>query len=74
MVLTKKGAVVVEILVILAVMAITSAVVLILINSGVVNVRTDYEPVQVLNTEFLPVGRAGHMAVREFSFCENINK
>ena len=69
----KKGSVIIELLIILAVMAITSAVVLLLINSGVISLRTDYEPVQVLNTEFIPVGRAGHLAVREFSFCEGID-
>jgi len=74
MVINRKGSIVIELLIILAVMAITSAVVLLLINSGVISLRTDYEPVQVLNTEFLPVGRAGHLAVREFSFCENIDR
>src|SRR3989344_3882720 len=66
----KQGKAIVELLV---VMVISSAIVLILVSTGVISVKAEHEPVSVLNTEFLPVGRAGHLAVREFSFCETVD-
>lgn len=69
----KQGKALIELLVILVVMVITSSVVLILVNAGVISVKAEHEPVSVLNAEFIPVGRAGHLAVKEFSFCETID-
>ncbi len=63
-----------QILVLLILVVFTSAVLLLLINSGIVSVRADANSEQILNTEFLPFGREGTLVIRDFQFCTSISE
>lgn len=63
-----------EFLVLLIMIALTSATVLFLVKSGVISVRADGEEVSVLDTEFIPVGREGYLAIKEFQFCDAVDE
>ena len=63
-----------EILIFLIVVVLTSAVVLFLVQSGIVTVKADGEEVPILNAEFIPVGREGYVAIKEFQFCDTVDE
>ena len=63
-----------EILIFLIVVVLTSAVVLFLVQSGIVTVKADGEEVPILNAEFIPVGREGYVAIKEFQFCDMVDE
>lgn len=73
----KKGKIEIEVFIVLITMVFTSAIILLLVYSGTITVKGDVSAEPVLNTEFLPVGREGFLAVKEFAFCsyvdENLN-
>lgn len=73
----KQGRIEIEVFMVLISMVFTSALILLLVYSGTIKVKEDVSAEPVLNTEFLPVGREGFLAVKEFSFCsyvdENLN-
>ena len=75
--MSKKGKIEIEAFIVLITMVFTSAIILLLVYSGTITVKEDVSAEPVLNTEFLPVGREGFLAVKEFSFCsyvdENLN-
>lgn len=62
-----------EILVFLMVAVFTSAAVLFLVQAGVLSVRASGEDVPLLDTEFVPVAREGHLVVKEFQFCSYVD-
>ncbi len=62
-----------EIVIFLIVVVLTSALVLFLVQSGIVTVKAESEDVSVLNAEFIPVGREGYLAIKEFQFCGAID-
>jgi hypothetical protein len=68
-----KANLAVKVLSFLVVVIVTSALVLILVKTGIVSVKAEHEPVQVLNKEFLPSRNSGHLNIREFSFCNFID-
>ncbi len=68
------GASMVEFLVLLIMIVLTSATVLFLVKTGIVAVRADGEEVSVLDTEFIPIGREGYLAIKEFQFCEKVDE
>jgi len=63
-----------EIMVMLIVAALTSALILSLVHFGVLSVRAENEEVSILNTEFIPFGREGYLTVKEFNFCSSIDE
>jgi len=69
-----KKASITEFMVLLIMIVLTSATVLFLVRSGIVSVRADVEEVSVLNTEFIPVGREGYLAIKEFQFCSDVDE
>lgn len=69
-----KKASITEFMVLLIMIVLTSATVLFLVKSGIVSVRADAEEVSVLNTEFIPVGREGYLAIKEFQFCSDVDE
>lgn len=71
--MNKKGNAMIELLVVLVVVVITSAVVLVLISSGIISVKAENEDVSLLNTEFIPFGQEGYLAVQNFQFCDSVN-
>jgi hypothetical protein len=68
----KKANVAIEILVLLVTVVLTSAIVFALVQTGVLTVKAEND-VSVLNTEFLPSERAGHLVVKEFKFCSFVD-
>src|SRR3989344_3096912 len=68
-----KTASVLELLLLLVVVVITSAVVLFLVQSGMISVKAvSNEP--ILNTEFIPLGREGSINLQEIKLCESVDK
>lgn len=68
----KKGGIAIKILILLVVIVVTSASILLLIRYEVLNVNEGPQE-QILNTEFIPSGREGTVAVKDFSFCSEID-
>lgn len=66
-----------EVFIVLITMVVTSAAILLLVRSGTIEVKEDVVAEPVLNAEFLPTGRDGFLAVKDFAFCsyvdENLN-
>lgn len=72
--MNRHGTILTEFLVLLIMIVLTSATVLFLVKSGVLMVRADGEEVSVLDTEFIPVGREGYLAIKEFQFCSDVGE
>lgn len=70
--INNKGKLAVEILVMMIVIVTTSALVLIMIKTGMIVVRAEVTTEPILNTEFLPLGKAGSLAIKEFNFCSYV--
>ena len=64
-----KGRVAIEVLVVLVAIVITSAVILFLVQSGIIAVKGQSFPEPILNAEFIPIQRDGFLAIKEFQFC-----
>jgi hypothetical protein len=71
--MNKQGKGVTELLVMLIMIVLTSGIVLLLVQSGIITVKADSEQVSVLNTEFIPMGREGSLAVKEFQLCDYVD-
>ena len=73
----KRGRIEIEVFMVLITMVFTSAIILLLVYSGTITVKEDVSTEPILNTEFLPAGREGFLAVKDFAFCsyvdENLN-
>ena len=73
-----KYASITEFMVLLIMIVLTSATVLFLVKSGVVSVRADGEvdgrEVQILDVEFIPIGREGTLAIKQFQFCDSVDE
>jgi len=65
----KKGKVATELLIMLITVVVTSAIIFLLVQAGVLTVKMEAEQTSVLNTEFIPMGREGSLAVKDFKFC-----
>jgi hypothetical protein len=70
-ILNKKAGVAIELLVLLITIVATSAIVLVLVSTGVLSVKAQPE-VNLLNAEFVPLGRQGFLAIKNFEFCEDV--
>jgi hypothetical protein len=72
--MNKKGKIATEILIMLVTIVITSAIIFLLVQADVLQVKDSNSDVSVLNTEFIPMGREGVLNLREFSFCSYIDE
>ena len=72
--MNKHGSIMMELFIFLIVILLTSATVLFLVQSGILQVRADTGDVPILNMEFIPVGREGTLAIKEFQFCGRVNE
>ena len=72
--ITKRGSVVLEIVLFMVLVVVTSAVILLLVHFGVISVKAENEQVSVLNTQFLPYAREGNLVISNIEFCENIDE
>jgi hypothetical protein len=71
--MNNKGKVIVEMLIMLVVIVITSALILYLVQSGTITVKAENDQVSILNTEFIPMGREGYLAIKDFKFCDFVD-
>jgi hypothetical protein len=71
--MNRKANAVLETMLLLVAVIVTSGVVLLLVQTGVLEVRADTVQPNVLNTEFIPLGREGFLALKEFKFCQYVN-
>jgi len=69
-----KAAGMIELIVFLIIIVVTSATVLLLIKFNVVTVKTDSVSEPVLNAEFIPYAREGSLIVKEFQLCEYVDE
>ena len=72
--MNKKASVMIELLVFLIIAVFLSASILFLIKSGIIHTKDSYEDVNLLNTEFLPLGRGGSLLIKDLSFCSYVNQ
>jgi len=70
--MNKSGGIVTQILIMLIVVVATSATVLILIQTGVLTVRADADT-NILDSSFLPYAKEGHLLIKNFQFCTDID-
>ena len=70
----KEGRIEIELFVVLITIVITSAVILLLVKSGTIEVKEDVVTEPVLNMEFLPAGKEGVLAVKDFAFCSYLDE
>jgi hypothetical protein len=68
----KQGKIVMEFLIMGILVVFTSAIMLVLIQTGVLSVKADSD-VQVIQTEFL-IQREGSMVIKEFEFCGAVDE
>ena len=72
-----RASVMLELLIFLITVVLTSVMVLFLVQSGVIAVQADgpdeRTEVPLLDTEFIPIGREGTLTIKEFQFCDLVN-
>lgn len=71
--MNKIGTGMIELIVFLIIIVVTSATVLLLIKFNVVTVKTESVQEPILNAEFIPYVREGVLVVKEFSFCRSVD-
>jgi hypothetical protein len=71
---SKQGSIVTKILVFLIVIVLTSALVLVLVKTGILSPDPSFGDVEVLNSEFIPLERSGSLVIKEFDFCRYIDQ
>ena len=69
-----KASVITETLVFLIVITLTSAIILFLIQSGIIAVKADNNDISVLNTEFIPFAQEGTLVLKDFQFCSFVDE
>jgi hypothetical protein len=65
--MNKKAKIEIELFIVLIAVALLVGGLLLLIQSGIVSVKSDSS--QILNTEFIPMGRQGSLLIQNFYFC-----
>ena len=69
----KRGRIEVEFFIVLITIVVTSAVILLLVKFGTIEVREEAVAEPVLNAEFLPTGKEGFLAMKDFAFCSYVD-
>lgn len=72
--MNKKAGIAVQVLVIMIVVILTSALIFSLVKFGVISVSQEYSQEDVLNAEFLPYGREGSLVIKDFKFCDYVDE
>ncbi|PIN73920.1 hypothetical protein COV20_02280 [Candidatus Woesearchaeota archaeon CG10_big_fil_rev_8_21_14_0_10_45_16] len=72
--LSKKGGLLVQVLVVLIVIILTSGLILYLVSSGVLTPDPARAEVDILNAEFIPLERTGTLTIKEFDMCEFVDE
>jgi hypothetical protein len=71
--MNNKANAMLETMMLLVAVVVTSGVVLLLVNTGILEVRAQEVQPDVLNTEFIPLGRDGYLVLKEFKFCQYVD-
>ena len=71
--ISNKGSVLVQVTVIVLVAALTTLVMLLLMNLGVFEEQPENEQVSLLNTQFIPLERGGDLQIRQIDFCKRVD-
>ena len=69
-----RGRIEIELFIVLITIVVTSAVILLLVKSGTIEVKDDVITEPVLNAQFLPAGREGFLVVKDFAFCGYVDE
>lgn len=69
-----RGNIAIQLLVLLVTVAVTSGIILWLVQSGIVTVNSESDDVSVLNAEFIPIGREGTVVIEEFQWCRDVDE
>ena len=69
-----KKSQVVKVLIFLVVIVLVSALTLLLVRFGIVTPKEGAEDVSILNAEFVPMGRGGSLAIKQFDFCGYVDE
>lgn len=69
-----NASVMLELLIFVVTVILTSAFVLFLVQTGVIAVEANAQEVPLLDTEFIPVGREGTLAIKDFQFCDSVDE
>jgi len=72
MLTNKKGKIEIELFMVLIGVAVIVGGLLLLIQGGVISVKADSNE-QILNTEFIPMGREGSLVISNFYFCDSVS-
>jgi len=72
--MNKKAGIIVQVLIILIFVVLTSALIIFLVKTGVISVKGETEEVRILNADFLPYGISGTLVVKEFNFCSYVDE
>jgi hypothetical protein len=70
--MNKKAKIEIELFIVLIAVALIVGGLLLLIQSGIISVKADSS--EILNTEFIPMGRQGSLLIQNFYFCDNVNE
>ena len=70
----KQASLIIEMLVLMILVVLTSGIVLFLVQSGILTVKAENEAVPILNAEFIPLVREGYLTVPEFQLCSRIDR
>jgi len=71
-IMDQQGSVIIQSLIYLVVIILSSAGVLLLINLGILTPKSSNE--EILLSEFIPLGRSGELQIAEFNFCSNVDQ
>lgn len=72
--MNRKAGIVVQLLVMMILVVLTSAVIFYLVQSGIITVKAEEESVPLLNAEFIPIAREGYLSIEEFKFCDYVDQ
>src|SRR3989344_2235337 len=69
----KKGGIVTQILVMLILVIITTAVILYLVQTGIISPKPAGEEVDILNANFIPIGNDGVLVIKQLDLCRAVD-
>lgn len=69
----KKGGIVTQILVMLIIVIITTAVILYLVQAGIISPKPAGEEVNILNANFIPISNEGVLVIKQLDLCRAVD-
>lgn len=69
-----KASGILELIIFLIIVVVTSALILLMVKFNVITVKTEGSSEPILNTEFIPYAREGIVVIKEFQFCGSVDE